>query len=155
MSKEIKYLMTTLGTEEQILKIAELHWWRYICPVFLLILGLSCFAIGADDAEAGTSLFGVLFLIFGFIGLLRVNKMEFVITNKRVIAKTGIIAVKTGELRNLKVESVRLDQSIFGRIFGFSDIVFSGTGSSSVRFKDITNPVLTKTQFEEIIEKNQ
>ncbi len=43
---------------------------------------------------------------------------EFVITNKRVIIKTGLISRRTFEMYHTKIESVNVDQGILGRILG-------------------------------------
>ena len=53
---------------------------------------------------------------------------EFGITNKRLIIKTGILSRKTLELNLSKIESVNVNQSIFGRILGYGSIGVIGTG---------------------------
>ena len=47
---------------------------------------------------------------------------EMIITNRRVVLKRGIISVHTSEIRNVKVETVRLHQGILGRLLGYSDL---------------------------------
>ena len=157
MSKKITYLNSTLGKDEQILRIAELHWMNYVFPIFLIILSLLVLLISfvPIGGVGAVLIFGLILLFFGIIILLDRIKREFVITNKRIIAKTGIIAVRTNELRLPKVESVNLSQSILGRILCYSDLVFTGTGTALVLFARITDPVLTKTNFEEVIEQNK
>ncbi len=39
---------------------------------------------------------------------------EFAVTNKRVIVKTGLISRRTLEMNLSKIESVNVDQTIFG-----------------------------------------
>ena len=51
-----------------------------------------------------------------------------------------------------KVESVILDQSILGRLFGYGHVVFNGTGSGKSGFLFIENPTLAKNQINQIIE---
>ena len=75
-----------------------------------------------------------------------------VITNKRVICKTGIIGIKTEELLNSKIESIEVKQTIGGRIFGYANICFSGTGTSKVKFRGIKDPWGIKSRVETIIE---
>lgn len=76
---------------------------------------------------------------------------EFAITNKRIIMKTGLIAKKTLELNLSKVESVMVNQTIFGRILGFGDVVIIGTGGTRETFIDIRNPSEFRKKFQESI----
>jgi uncharacterized membrane protein YdbT with pleckstrin-like domain len=75
---------------------------------------------------------------------------EFVITNKRVIIKTGLFSRKTFEMNLNKIESVNVDQSIFGRLFGFGTITIIGTGGTRESFPDIANAVEFRKSFQEI-----
>lgn len=74
---------------------------------------------------------------------------EFVITNKRVIIKTGLISRHTLEMNLSKIESVNVSQSIIGRILGFGSITIVGTGGSTETFNNIKNPVEFRKQFQE------
>ena len=73
------------------------------------------------------------------------------VTNKRVICCSGAFRIHTEELKNAKVESVEIKQSLLGNLFGYGDIWFSGTGTSKVVFRGVENPRQLKSQFEEII----
>lgn len=55
---------------------------------------------------------------------------EAVVTNKRVIIKSGIIRRRVFDLQLAKVESVNVYQSILGRILGYGTITANGTGGS-------------------------
>ena len=62
---------------------------------------------------------------------------EFVVTNKRVIVKTGLISRRTLEMNLNKIESVNVDQSILGRLLNYGTITIIGTGGTKESF---TNP---------------
>ena len=66
---------------------------------------------------------------------------EMVITDKRVILKTGFVSRKTFEINLSKVETVIVDQSVFDRLFGSGSIKVVGTGGSSEPFKYIDKPL--------------
>ena len=68
---------------------------------------------------------------------------EYAITNKRVIIKIGLISRKTLEMNLSKIESVNVDQSIFGRILGYGAITIIGTGGTRETFSDLANPIHT------------
>ena len=61
---------------------------------------------------------------------------ELAITNKRVIAKTGLFQLRTIEIFLEKIESIQVDQSVVGRMFNFGSVVISGTGVHSAPFKN-------------------
>lgn len=145
MVKNAKYIKNTLGKGEEIKWVANLHWFVWVIPTLCLLFGILTLIAGVG-----------LFFIFIFVYLwLSWLKTEYVVTNKRVVAKRGIIAVNTEELRIPKVESIYIKQGIFGRIFGCGNVVFCGTGGSTVLFKYIGDPRQVKTRLEEIIDDNK
>ena len=75
---------------------------------------------------------------------------EFVVTNKRVIIKTGIISRKTLEMNLNKIESVNVDQSIMGRLLGYGDVTIIGTGGTRESFPNIGNAVEFRKRFQEV-----
>ena len=85
-------------------------------------------------------LFGVGLLLWLWAWILYATT-ELAITNKRVIAKTGMIQRRTTEMFLEKIESIQVDQSIFGRLFDFGSVVISGTGVHSAPFKNISDPL--------------
>lgn len=75
---------------------------------------------------------------------------EFVITNKRIICKTGIISRRTVEMNLNKIESVNVDQGIMGRMLGYGTITLIGTGGTRESFPDISNAVEFRKRFQEV-----
>ena len=76
---------------------------------------------------------------------------DYAITNKRVIAKSGLIKRDVMEIRLGKVESVDVKQSILGRIFGYGDVVLTGTGSPLV-LNFIGKPRSVKNEIDELLD---
>ena len=77
---------------------------------------------------------------------------EYAITNKRVIIKLGLISRKTLEVNLSKIESVNVDQSIFGRILGYGAITIIGTGGTRETFSDLANPIQFRRVFQECVD---
>jgi uncharacterized membrane protein YdbT with pleckstrin-like domain len=75
---------------------------------------------------------------------------EFAITNKRVVIKTGLISRKTMELNLSKIESVNVDQTFMGRIFGFGNITIIGIGGTRESFVNIRKPLEFRKKFQEL-----
>lgn len=75
---------------------------------------------------------------------------EFVITNRRIIIKTGFIARETFEMNLSKIESVNVDQSVFGRIFNFGSMTIIGSGGTRETFHKISRPLAFRKAFQEL-----
>ena len=78
---------------------------------------------------------------------------EFVVTNRRVFAKTGFIRRHILEVFLQKVESVRVYQSILGRLFDFGVVTVTGTGGTRESFRAISNPLNVRNKINQVIEK--
>jgi uncharacterized membrane protein YdbT with pleckstrin-like domain len=75
---------------------------------------------------------------------------EFVITNRRIIIKTGFISRKTIEMNLSKIESVNIDQSVIGRILSYGSITIVGTGGTRETFHNISKPIEFRKAFQEL-----
>ncbi|WP_199504355.1 PH domain-containing protein [Qipengyuania sp. YIM B01966] len=87
--------------------------------------------------------------VFWLIAFLRWKTTELAVTNRKVVAKFGFISRDTTELLLPKVESVRVHQGIFGRIFNYGSVIISGTGTSQAPIKGISDPMIFRRQFME------
>jgi len=99
-------------------------------------------------------LFGALLIPLFGVGLLLwlwawivFATTELAITNKRVIAKTGLMQRRTIEMFLEKIESIQVDQSVLGRLFNFGSVVISGTGVHSAPFRNISDPLALRRNF--------
>lgn len=106
-------------------------------------------------------LLGLIFLAFYGLGLLfwiaaaiRYFTTELAITNKRVIAKFGLISRSTIEINLQKIESIQVNQGILGRIFNFGSIVVSGAGNPQAPIPGISNPLQFRRAFVDTQESN-
>lgn len=75
---------------------------------------------------------------------------EFVITNRRIIIKTGIVSRRTFEMNLSKIESVNVDQSFMGRILGYGSMTIIGTGGTREAFHNIRKPLEFRKAFQEL-----
>tara|TARA_B110000285_G_scaffold85647_1_gene98304 strand:- start:71 stop:445 length:375 start_codon:yes stop_codon:yes gene_type:complete len=116
----MSYIEKTLTTDEVVISIFSIHKFFYIIPALSSLV------------------------LIGIPSLLKLVFTEYSLTNKRIVVKTGIIGRSTEELKLSKVETVELRQSILGRIFGFGNIVLSGTGASNLVLKTVADPVQVK-----------
>ncbi len=131
----MSYITESLSNGEKVEALFKLHWSARIPMVFWMILGIPTFG---------------LTMLIALYEFLRLKYIEQGVTNKRVIFKTGIISRKTEEMTLKSIETVEIDQGVFGRIFGFGDVRVTGRGISDVVFKGIDDPMAVKRQIESV-----
>lgn len=112
----MRYVDRMLGKDEHVIAFTRPTWWSGFWMYVLVVLFF-------------VPTFGVS-LLFLIPTVLNVLTTEFAVTNKRVIVKRGFIRRDADELRIGKVETVKVDQSITGRILRFSTISVIGTGGT-------------------------
>jgi uncharacterized membrane protein YdbT with pleckstrin-like domain len=111
----VGYVEENLISGEQVAYRAELHW--------IVFVSLKA-----------------LFTLF-ILPLIERATSEFAVTNRRVIIKVGLISRRTVELKLEKIESIGVNQSILGRIFGYGTIVVNGTGGTNEPFRGLARPL--------------
>lgn len=131
----MSYIEESLSKDEQVEGLFKLHWFAWVPMVLWIILGF---------ATLGLTWFIALY------EFLRLKFLEQGVTNKRVILKRGIISRKTEEMKLKSIETVEIDQGIFGRIFGFGTVKITGRGTSDFMFKGIDDPMSVKRQIESV-----
>jgi uncharacterized membrane protein YdbT with pleckstrin-like domain len=129
----VSYIDDSLVAGENILHRARVSWWSQFG---LLILGLLLLVV----------VVGLFFLVAAWI---RVRSTEIAITNRRVIAKFGFIKRDTVEINLEKVEALRVEQGLMGRMLNFGTIFISGAGTSVAPIRDIADPLVFRRKFME------
>jgi uncharacterized membrane protein YdbT with pleckstrin-like domain len=72
---------------------------------------------------------------------------EIAVTNRRVIYKRGFISRTTAEMHMDKIASVKVDQSILGRILDYGKVTIVGTGSGEESLGTIDEPIATPLEL--------
>lgn len=138
---------------EQVIYEAELHPMVYRMPILLTLIGIGQFVIPTDGTQFFLQI--VFCIILLFTALVMAIKAHggkrFVLTNKRLIAKRGIINRESFELMLRKCEGVQLQQSLLGRMLNYGT-VFVTTGEATTYFPYIEDPITFSTQINQRIE---
>jgi len=74
---------------------------------------------------------------------------EYTVTNKRLVIIIGIISRRTLEMNLSKIETVKVNRGIFGRMLNYGDITVIGSGRTREPFKKIGDPMEFKKKFNE------
>ena len=89
---------------------------------------------------------GILILAGVWISI---KTAELAVTNKRVITKFGWIRRDTIEMNVSKVESLQVDQTVWGRICNYGSIQINGTGTSHAPIIGVADPLTFRRMFME------
>jgi uncharacterized membrane protein YdbT with pleckstrin-like domain len=89
--------------------------------------------------------FGVSALILAVPPFLKRLGTEIAVTDRRIIYKTGLVQRHTVEISMDKVESVDVDQSVLGRVFGYGTVTVRGTGESAEPLRHVAAPIALRT----------
>ncbi len=94
-------------------------------------------------------------LPFGYIVLkvIKYKCTEYALTNRRVLVKTGLFSRNVVATSLGKIESVRLDQSVIGRMFDFGNLTFVGTGGQGNVLKNVRKPLVFRQKYQELLSK--
>jgi|ERR1041384_6337393 hypothetical protein len=148
------YIDKNLLAGETVVYRTRLHWSKFFGQG-CLALGLLVAALFCMWAAHSTPFFGYVGLLL-FLGVVLIGASiaitavtsEFAVTNKRVLIKVGFIQRTSFELLLRQVESILVEQGIFGRILGFGTIIVIGTGGSKEDFDYIADPLEFRKQVQ-------
>ncbi|MDR1530011.1 MAG: PH domain-containing protein [Burkholderiales bacterium] len=79
---------------------------------------------------------------------------ELYVTNKRIIAKFGFIKRRTLEIALNRIESIQTEQVLFGRLFNYGTMIFSGGGDYQLPISWIAQPMDVRNAIMDAREEN-
>ncbi len=142
------YVETIVGPGEHVTHVGRVSLLSIASPLVggaaLVAIALGLYVMSSGQSAITAPAAGVLALagvLVIVIALVRRSSTELAVTNRRVIAKFGFIGRSTVEMNLAKIESVRVEQSVMGRLFGFGSIIVVGTGSTMDPIPFIANPM--------------
>ena len=134
------YVDEVLIKDEAVLYRGHLSVWSFIWWIIFGLLLLPAFGLG---------------LLLWLWAWVIYRTTELAVTNKRIIAKTGLIQRNTVEMFLEKVESIQVDQGVLGRIFDFGSITVTGTGGDKSPVKNVSQPLEFRKAFMTAVDANR
>jgi uncharacterized membrane protein YdbT with pleckstrin-like domain len=144
-----RYIDDILQPGEKVLYSTNAHWIFHLPG--LAAWAVAAVFLGFYNATPDANLRLILLSLAGMTGLVALYftvtawfhrwTTETDVTNLRVVHKQGFIRRETFEMSLDKVESVDVDQSIFGRIFNYGNVVVRGVGEGAKKIKTIASPL--------------
>ena len=122
----MSYVQDSLAINEQVVGTAHFHWLYRLKAWLALIFLFWLLGYG-------------IYLFFKL--MIRYWTTEIAVTNQRFILKQGWFRLNTNEIALPNIEGVKVEQSFWGRLFGFGRVRIEGTGVDAVELPTIANPV--------------
>ncbi|HLD16823.1 MAG TPA: PH domain-containing protein [Coxiellaceae bacterium] len=149
----MSYLQKTLLPNEKIVYATIPHWIVFMPAITGIVVTFILFIWGNEFLPNLFPLFGFtvsnfaaliafLYTVYQlFLNWVLYTQSEYGITDQRILAKWGWIQRNTTELLLQKVESIRVEQTVAGRIWGYGTLIITGTGGTRDVFLDVPNPL--------------
>lgn len=146
------YLQGLLGQNERIVLATRQHWFILFSNIALEILLTVLLVTGITAATVVYPLaaIGYVLVLVPLGGMLRDiliwRNREYIVTNRRVIQISGVFGKDVVDSSLEKVNDVKMNQSFWGRMFGYGDIeILTASETGDNLFKRIGDPIKFKT----------
>ncbi len=113
------------------------NWWLFVFGILTIWL-----------------LIGVVFII---VAVLRVISSYYVITNKRIFSKYGLIGRSVYEIRNETITGYIIRQGIIGRMLNYGDVIISTPGqiAGTTIFVGVSDPMKVRAIIEDTLSRSK
>jgi uncharacterized membrane protein YdbT with pleckstrin-like domain len=123
------------------------HWKALVVPVALIpvVVGVAAFGVAAMPdgslrnpgryAIVGVAL--VLVLAFSFLPWLRWRTTHFVVTDRRVLVREGVLTRQGMDIPLRRISSVQFRQDLLERLLGAGTLVVEAESDESLEFDDV------------------
>ena len=123
------------------------HWKMMVVPVvvLLVVVGLGSYLaalIGAQSwglwARVAVLVIALALVVrFTLAPLIRWRTTHFVITNRRVLVREGLITRRGMDIPMRRITGVQFRQSLFERLFGVGTLVMESASDEPLEFEDV------------------
>jgi uncharacterized membrane protein YdbT with pleckstrin-like domain len=129
---------------ERIVHRARPHWVMFVGSLLLaaagVALGGSLQYFAGDYWYAGAAV-AALALVLAVGHALRYATSDYAVTDKRVLARLGVIERRSMETLLSKIEAIEVEQNLPGRLLGYGTITITGTGGTQETLERIAAPL--------------
>jgi uncharacterized membrane protein YdbT with pleckstrin-like domain len=139
----LSYIDRNLIAGERIVYRTRLHWLVLLPPLLISVVVLLplCWYLAQGENRSLAWIPLLLAVLILLPAVIKRRSSDFAVTNKRVMMKSGVFTTHSVELLLNKIEAIGVDQSFLGRLFGYGDIVVTGSGGTHEAFSNIQGPM--------------
>jgi len=143
------HIRSMLKENEQVMRIATIHWGIYWKGLVVLLLGLYLLVVVPN---LGMFIIAVA-LIMLVIAHLTKYYLMLVLTDRRVLIRHGIIQLDTIQIHHRRIESIEIERTIMARLLGYGRVVVSGTGTRNVIVPFIADAEQFRSDIDDVLLK--
>jgi membrane protein YdbS with pleckstrin-like domain len=129
---------------ERIVYRTRPHWILFGGPLAVALagaaLGVGLQVLTHEYWYAGAAVIGVAFLL-ALPPTIRYLSSDFAVTDKRVLARMGVLHRQSLETLLSKIEGIGVDQDPWGRLLGYGTLTITGTGGTRESLPGIPRPL--------------
>lgn len=128
------YPAKLLSEGEDVVLDMHPHWKRLVLPVLslLVVLALAGYLLAVvDDSRLQVVVAvaaAVLLIVFTVVPFLRWRTTLFVVTTRRVVVRTGVLARQGRDVPLSRINDITFSHSLFERILGCGTLVVESAG---------------------------
>ena len=132
---------------EEIIMHRHPHWKMMVVPVvvLLLVVALVSFLAAFIGAQSWGPWARLVLLVvalalvirFTLMPLIRWRTTHFVITNRRVLVREGLVTRRGMDIPMRRITGVQFRQSLFERLFGVGTLVMESASDEPLEFEDV------------------
>ena len=142
-----------LTDDEDLVLDLRPHWWQVTPPASLLAL-VTVFGVMAlatswwGPIDYGIGILWLAALLWFGINYMKWTTTNFVVTNVRVISRSGVVSKEGIEIPLDRINTVFFNQSIFERLIGAGDLGIESAGEGGRQeFSNIRKPNLIQNEI--------
>ncbi len=136
---------------ESILGVTHIHkgiYWSTIAVALLTLLA------GVFIAPQLMIVLGGAAALMGLYAFWRQKFFIMVLTDKRILARYGVLQMDMVDMRFDKIESMETEQMLPGYLMGYANLVVMGTGNRYITIPYVANAADMRKKFNEIVLKD-
>ena len=136
-----------LVSGEEVILRAQLHWAIYWRSFAILLFAVLLMFVAMPLAM----LVGAVGVFMLCVAILTQHFLILAVTNKRVLARYGLLQMDVVDIRLSKVESIDLERMLPGHMLGYASVVVMGTGQRMIRVQYIANAEAFRRYYNEMV----
>lgn len=133
--------------DEKILRVAEFSYGIYWKGLAVLALGV---LVAIKVWTLGLYLMTIAGIMLG-VAYVTKHYLLLILTDKRILVRSGILRMDTVQLPLERVESAELERTIPGALLGYAAVVLTGTGSRVIAVPFVDHPQIFRRVVDEQI----
>ena len=149
----MSYVQKVLQPGEEVRYLASIHWITYLHGALWMIAAAVVYLV-IPASWHGSLIVTVILLALVAAGVYFLARAwfdwwitEIAVTNRRVIYKHGLVSRTTAEMHMDKIVSVKVDQSILGRMLDYGKVSIIGSGSNEESLGTMNEPIAAPLQL--------